>query len=252
MAGLRVEQDGPLARIIFAREKGINIFTVELLKELGQAWKNLPPCTRVCILRGEGKAFMAGADIKTMVEFNAAASLEFAALGQSVFERIESSDIVSIAAIHGACLGGGCELALACDIRIGSAEMQIGQPEVNIGLIPGFGGSQRLPRIVGLGHALRIILSGEALTAEQALNAGLITESGDPVELAFRADRLARVILSRGPNAVKTAKRLTRASLTLDPAKGMELEREAFAQICQSAEAKEGMRAFIEKRSARY
>ena len=247
--GLRVERDGSLGTIIFAREKGLNILSTTVLKEIDAAWSELIAAkVRVCILRGEGKAFLAGADIKEMSQLDGPRARDFSAFGQSVFDKIENSDIVSIAAIHGACLGGGCELSLACDIRIGSTGMMIGQPEVNIGLVPGFGGSQRLPRVVGDGWALRMILSGEPLNEQTALSAGLITEFGDPSDLPARAEKLARTILSRGPEAIWISKKLTRMALNSKLSNGLGAERSAFGDTFDSGEAKEGMTAFLEKR----
>jgi len=253
MPDLRIEQNGALAHLIFAREKGLNILSSGMLRELDAAWQKLEQSgVRVCIIRGEGKAFLAGADIKEMAALDGESAPKFAALGQGVFDRIEKSEIVSIAAIHGACLGGGCELVISCDIRMGSVGMLIGQPEVNIGLVPGFGGSQRLARIVGMGGALRIILSGEALDESMARNCGLITDSGDAADLVQRAEKLARTILSRGPQAVKIAKRLVRASLETPQDQGLALERDAFGETFASGEAKEGLTAFIEKRAPRF
>jgi enoyl-CoA hydratase len=250
---LRVEKNGSLASIIFAREKGLNILSSPMLKEISRAWSEVEASSaRVCILRGEGKAFLAGADIKEMAALDPKGAREFAALGQGVFDGIENSPVVSIAAIHGACLGGGCELSLACDIRIGSTGMVIGQPEVNLGLIPGFGGSQRLPRIVGNGWALRMILSGEPLNETTALQAGLITEHVDPANLTAHAEKLAQTIISRGPQAIKKAKELTRAALNSKQSAGLEGEREAFGMTFESGEAQEGMRAFIEKRAPQF
>lgn len=251
--GLRVERDGALASIIFARDKGLNILSTAVLKELDGAWASLKhPEVRVCILRGEGKAFLAGADIKEMSALDGPGARDFAALGQGVFERIENSEIVSIAAIHGACLGGGCELSLACDIRIGSTGMLIGQPEVNIGLVPGFGGSQRLPRVVGDGWALRMILSGEPINEQTALAAGLITEFGDPADLPARAEKLARTLLTRGPEALWIAKKLARMAFNSKLSNGLGAERSAFGDTFESGEAQEGMKAFIEKRPPKF
>lgn len=247
---LRLDRAGALVSIVFAREKGLNILSAAVLKELEHAWAEVSNSgARVCIIRGEGRAFVAGADINEMATLDEKGAREFAVLGQRIFEEIESSGVISIAAIHGACLGGGCELALACDIRIGSVGMMIGQPEVNIGLIPGFGGSQRLPRVVGLGWALRMILSGEPLDEKKALEAGLITEFGDSSDLQARAEKLAQTILSRGPQALKIAKRLTHMGLDSKQSDGMEAERLAFGETFMCGEAKLGMNAFIEKRS---
>ena len=251
--GLRVEHDGALASIVFAREKGLNVFSSALLRELDAAWAEVVGLNaRVCILRGDGKAFLAGADIKEMSQLDGTSARAFATLGQSVFDKIETSSIVSIAAIHGACLGGGCETALSCDIRIGSTGMLIGQPEVNLGLVPGFGGTQRLPRIVGNGWALRLILTGEPINETSALQAGLITEHVEPTALIEHAQKLGKTILSRGPLAVKRAKMLTHYSLDQKQSVGMEAERLAFGETFETGEAQEGMRAFIEKRAPNF
>ncbi len=251
--GLRIERDGDVASIVFAREKGINVLSSWLLNELDAAWTEATQgSTRVCILRGEGKAFMAGADIKEMSALDGKSAREFAALGQRVFDKIEHSPVVSIAAIHGAALGGGCELALACDIRLGSTGMLIGQPEVNLGLVPGFGGSQRLPRVVGTGWALRMILTGETFNETSAHQAGLITEYVDPAALVAHAQKLAQTILSRGPKAVQIAKRLTRLAFDLRQDAGLETERDAFGETFETGEAREGMQAFIEKRAPKF
>jgi enoyl-CoA hydratase len=252
---MRIEQEhnNTLAKIVFSNEKGLNILSVALLNELDGAWKEVVASgARVCVIRGEGKGFIAGANIKEMAVMSGSQAKEFAALGQGIFQRIESADCVSIAAIHGACLGGGSELALACDIRIGSCGMMIGQPEVNLGLIPGFGGTQRLPRVVGTGWALRMILSGEPITEVQALQIGLITDTGDAADLAARADKLASTILSRGPDAIRLAKKLTRAATENKQTLGLEAEAYAFGQTFESGEGKEGTSAFIEKRAPKF
>ena len=251
--GLRIDRAGDIATITFVREKGINVLSSGLLNELDTAWTEATHgSTRVCILRGEGKAFMAGADIKEMSALDGKSAREFAALGQRVFAKIEQSPVVSIAAIHGAALGGGCELALACDIRVGSTGMLIGQPEVNLGLVPGFGGSQRLPRVVGMGWALRLILTGETFNETAALQSGLITESVAPEALAAHVQKLAQTILSRGPKAVQLAKRLTRLAFDLRQEAGLETERNTFGETFETGEAKEGMQAFIEKRAPKF
>ncbi|HEY3321571.1 MAG TPA: enoyl-CoA hydratase-related protein [Planctomycetota bacterium] len=250
---LRVECDGELASIVFYRLKGPNIVSSAVLKELEAAWADLAVSkVRVCILRGDGKAFLAGADIREMAGFTPAAAREFSARGQRIFDAFESSEIVTIAAIHGACLGGGCELALACDIRIGSTGMQMGQPEVNLGLIPGWGATARLPRIVGTGWALRMLLSGEALLADAALASGLVTEIGPPEDVQPRAEKLARTILSRGPQAVRRTKQLARAALESSFSEALAAERLAFGTTFECSEASEGLKAFIEKRAAKF
>ncbi len=247
---IRVEHSGLLAHLVFTSDKGVNVLSSALLSALKSTWKSVEESeARVCILRGEGKAFLAGADIKEMRAFDAERAREFAALGQDAFDGIERSGVISIAAIHGACLGGGCELALACDIRVGSTGMSLGQPEVNLGLIPGFGGTQRLPRVVGTGVALRMILSGQPLNTDEALRYGLITDTGSADDLITRAEALARTILSRGPEALRLAKKLTRTAMSVDQVAGLKAERYAFGSTFGTGEAKEGIGAFIEKRA---
>ncbi|MEI6231773.1 MAG: enoyl-CoA hydratase-related protein [Planctomycetota bacterium] len=247
---MRVEYEGRLARLVLRREKGLNVLSSSVLTELKNVWREVEQSgARVCIVRGEGKAFLIGADIREMIAMDADGARAFSALGQEVFDRIERSDVVSIAAIHGACLGGGCELALACDLRVGSDGMSIGHPEVNLGLVPGFGGTQRLPRVVGTGVALRMILSGQPMKADEALRCGLITDSGSAEDLCIRAETLATMILSRGPNALRLAKRLTRSAFCLEQAAGLKAERYAFGSVFESGDAQEGLTAFIEKRA---
>lgn len=253
MADFRVEHFGPLAQIVFTKPQGLNILTVDLLQDLGLAWAELEKSTtRACIFRAEGKAFLAGADIKTMANFDTQQARDFAALGQRVFKAIEDSKIVSIAAVHGACMGGGCELILSCDIRMAAQGALIGQPEVNLGLVPGFGGSQRLPRVVGNGWALRMILSGEPLNDQQALASGLVTDVIAPAQLQSQAEKLAQTILSRGPEALRLAKKLVRASLNTDIEKGLSAEAYAFGLTFENNEAQEGTKAFLEKRMPRF
>ena len=213
---LKVTTGGGLATITFAREKGLNILSSAVLDELGEAWAGLEKegAARVCILCGAGKVFLAGADIKEMAALDPPGAVQFAARGQRVFQALEDSPIVSIAALHGAALGGGCELALACDIRLAAEGLKIGQPEVNLGLIPGFGGSQRLPRVVGLGNALQLILEGAPVDARRALQTCLVTKVVPPEALLDEAQKLARTLLAKGPEALKTAKCLVHRALS--------------------------------------
>jgi len=251
---LKVAQDGALATICFARAQGLNTLSVAVLEELSFAWHALERegKTRVVILHGAGKVFLAGADIKCLAALNAHTAAAFAQTGQTLFQAIERSPIVSIAALHGAALGGGCELALACDIRIAAEDLKIGQPEVNLGLIPGFGGTQRLPRIVGQGHALNMILSGDSITSSQALDYGLVSAVVPNADLLDAAKRLAATILSRGPLAVQTAKTLVRQALSTPLQEGLLRERDCFASTFGTGEAQEGTQAFLEKRAPKF
>jgi enoyl-CoA hydratase len=208
--------------------------------------------TRAVVLTGAGdKAFVAGADIG---EFEGRSPVDQYRIMRlpTVFEAIEKSPKPVVAAINGFCLGGGMELALACDIRIASTNAKLGQPEVNLGIIPGGGGTQRLPRIVGLGRALRLILTGEMITADDALKIGLVEEVVAPDALIDRAMAIAEQIASKSPVAVAAAKEATRAAMSLPLEEGLRLETSLF-QLCFSSEDKaEGVRAFLEKRQANF
>ena len=207
---------------------------------------------RAIVLTGAGdKAFVAGADI---AEFEGRTPVDQwrAMKAPSIFEAVERSPKPVIAAINGFCLGGGMELALACDIRIASVTAKFGQPEVNLGIIPGGGGTQRLPRVVGLGAALRLILTGELIGADEALRLGLVEEVLEPGQLLERAKAIAETIAARSPVAVAAAKEATRAAVSLPLDEGLKLETALF-QLCFSSEDKrEGVRAFLEKRAATF
>jgi enoyl-CoA hydratase len=207
---------------------------------------------RVLILTGEGKAFVAGADISEMAHKTKAEARRFAAAGQKTLRALELSDKVFIAAVNGFALGGGCELALACDIRIASAKAKFGQPEVNLGLIPGYAGTQRLSRLVGLGGALHLILSGEMLGAEDALRLGLVQKVVEPDQLLPAAREMAKAIAAKGPHAVRLAKKVIRQGAMMDFESGCALEAEAFGSLFEGAEAVEGMKAFLEKRAPQW
>ena len=207
---------------------------------------------RAIVLTGAGdKAFVAGADI---AEFEGRSPVDQWRVMKSptIFEAVERCPKPVIAAINGFCLGGGMELALACDIRIASTAAKFGQPEVNLGIIPGGGGTQRLPRIVGLGAALKLILSGELIGADEARRLRLVEEVVEPGHLLDRATAIADVIAAKSPVAVAAAKEATRAAVSLPLDEGPKLETALF-QLCFSSEDKrEGVRAFLEKRSASF
>ena len=204
---------------------------------------------RAIVLTGAGdKAFVAGADIG---EFEGRSPVDqYRVMKQpSIFDAVERSSKPVIAAINGFCLGGGMELALACDIRIASSSAKFGQPEVNLGIIPGGGGTQRLPRIIGLGAASRMILTGDLIDAAEALRLRLVEEVVAPDALIARAMAIAEVIASKSPVAVSAAKEATRAALSLSLEEGLKLERALF-QVCFASEDKaEGVRAFLDKRT---
>ena len=207
---------------------------------------------RAVVLTGAGdKAFVAGADI---AEFEGRTPVDQwrAMHAPSIYDAIERSPRPVIAAVNGFCLGGGMELALACDIRIASAAAKFGQPEVNLGIIPGGGATQRLPRVIGLGGALRLILTGELISAQEALRLRLVEEVTEPAALLDRAMQLAATIASRSPVAIAAAKEATRAALSLPLDDGLKLESALFQLCFSSADKAEGVRAFLEKRTAEF
>ncbi len=207
---------------------------------------------RVLILTGEGKAFVAGADISEMAHKSKAEAHRFSAAGQKTLRSLELLDQVVIAAVNGFALGGGCELALACDIRLASAKARFGQPEVSLGLIPGYAGTQRLSRLIGMGPALHLILSGEMIGAEDALRLGLVQKVVEPEQLLAAARDLAKAIAAKGPRAVRLAKKVVRQGALLDFESGCALEAEAFGSLFEGPEAGEGMKAFLEKRAPQW
>ncbi|HET7586260.1 MAG TPA: enoyl-CoA hydratase-related protein [Gemmatimonadaceae bacterium] len=207
---------------------------------------------RAVVLTGAGdKAFVAGADI---AEFEGRSPVDQWRVmnAPTIYAAIERLPKPVIAAVNGYCLGGGMELALACDVRIASTTARFGQPEVNLGIIPGGGGTQRLPRVVGLGTALRLILTGEMIDAAEALRVGLVEQVVEPAAVMETAMRMAATIAAKSPVAVAAAKEATRAALSLPLDDGLKLETALF-QLCFSSEDKaEGVRAFLEKRSANF
>ncbi|HYF96148.1 MAG TPA: enoyl-CoA hydratase-related protein [Symbiobacteriaceae bacterium] len=206
---------------------------------------------RVVIITGAGeKAFVAGADIAYMRERTVADVL--GGLGQEVYDKIERLPKPVIAAVNGYALGGGCELALACDIRIAATTAAFGQPEVNFGIIPGAGGTQRLVRVLGLGRAKHLLLTGEIIDAAEALHIGLVSRLSEPADLLADAHALAQRLITKGPLALGLIKAAALAATDADQRTGLMLERLAQAVAFSSADAREGLAAFLEKRAPRF
>lgn len=249
---VKLEFDGEMAVITLNRPEKLNALDTVTRKELLKSFSEVEEKARVAIITGSGKAFAAGADINELLQRDPIAALEAAKLGTELFTRIEESDIVSIAAVNGYALGGGCELAMACDIRIASRKAKFGQPEINIGIIPGAGGTQRLPRLVGLGMAKKLVLTGEMIDAEEALRVGLVEEIVDEDKLMERAKEIARKILEKPPLTVKLAKRALNASRSMSLPDGLRYELSLFSILFSTEDAKEGMRAFLEKRKPEF
>src|ERR1700758_370622 len=246
-----VESPDGVGLITLNRPKVLNALNRALLSELDAAIGAIAADTsiRVVILTGAGeKAFAAGADIQELAQVSAVDGQQLALRGQRLFSKIEALRVPVIVAINGFALGGGCELALACTIRIASETAKLGQPEVKLGLIPGYGGSQRLPRLVGKGAALKMILTGEMITAAEALRIGLVEEVVPADQLMARADQIARSIAAQAPVGVEKCLEAVHNGydLTLDEA--LKYEAALFGLCCATADKTEGTKAFLEKR----
>lgn len=203
----------------------------------------------VLILTGAGeKAFVGGADIREFQDLNREEAQKMVQIGQGIFNQIEALPFPVLAAINGFALGGGCELALSCDIRVMSDTARLGQPEVNLGLIPGYGGSQRLPRLIPVGKAKELIYTGEMIGAEEALRLGLVERVAPLEDLMEETKKIARTILSKAPLAVMKAKEAINRGLQVDLQRGLGVEKDLFAYLCETKDMKEGAKAFLEKR----
>jgi enoyl-CoA hydratase len=247
-------QDG-VGLLTLDRPKVLNALNRQTLGELDQLLREEArrPEVRALVVTGAGeKAFVAGADISEMSGLTAAQARDFAELGQRAFARLEALPIPTIAAVNGFALGGGSELALACDLVYASEKARFGQPEVNLGLLPAWGGTQRLARRVGPMRALEIAMTGDTYDAARAKAMGLCLEVLPPEELLAYAKAKARTIASRGPLAVAAAKRVLRSGADAGLAQGLLLEAEAFGLVFASEDMREGTAAFLEKRPARF
>jgi enoyl-CoA hydratase len=238
--------------IKIARPEAMNALNRQVLSELRELVTGLAgkPEIRALILTGEGeKAFVAGADIKEMESLNGSEAREMATHGQALLQKIEDLPFPVVAVVNGFALGGGLELALACDFMLASTKARWGLPEVTLGLIPGYGGTQRLSRVVGRASARRIALSGEMFTAQQGYEWGLFTQVCEPVDLMPAALKLAETLASRAPLAMALAKKAVNRGHDLELARGLELEAELFGKTFETHDHNEGIKAFIEKRA---
>ena len=251
---LIVEVDNGIAVITINRPKEMNALNPATVKELDDAFLKLGKDSAVgaVIITGNDKAFVAGADISSMVEMAPIPAKEWASFGQQVFARIENFSRPVIAACGGFTLGGGCELAMACDIRIASDKAKFGQPEVNLGIMPGFAGTQRLPRLVGKGQAKILIFTGDIIDATEALRIGLVDKVVPQETLLDTAKSLAAKIVTKAPYAVQQAKRAINQGMEVDSASGIILEAEAFGMCFTTKDQREGMKAFLEKRTPQF
>jgi enoyl-CoA hydratase len=250
---IRVETDEAVAVVTVDRPEALNALDVETLSALRDRLHELAgdDATRVVILTGAGeKAFVAGADIKYMSGLGVDAAKEWGALGHEAGRLLETMPKPTIAAVNGFALGGGCELALACDIRYAASAARLGQPEVNLGIIPGWGGTQRLARVCGLGVAKELIFTGRLVGADEALRIGLVSSIHDPV--LDKARETAALLAAKSPVSLRLMKRLANRALGGEHAANLAAEGEAFGELFASADAKEGLTAFVEKREPRF
>jgi enoyl-CoA hydratase len=244
-----VDASDKIVRITFNRPKALNALNAACLEALHAALDNIPDTVRVVILQGAGeKAFVAGADITQMASLSPVEAAAFASKGHAVGELLEKLDAIVIAQVQGFALGGGCEIALACDMIIAGEKAKFGQPEVSLGVTPGFGGTTRLVRQIGLHRALQLLCTGEVLRADRALAWGLVNEVVPQDELSGRVTALAEQICKNAPFAVASAKRSARRAAETDLATANAYERTIFGMCFSTADQKEGMQAFVEKR----
>jgi len=248
------KRDG-IAWMTFNRPKVLNALNRKTVEELREALLDArdDASVRVVILTGSGeKAFVAGADIGELALQTPVNGKEFSLFGQGVFHLLETLGKPSICAINGFALGGGCELALACSIRIASKTAKLGQPEVKLGILPGYGGSQRLARLCGKGIAHELCLTGEMVTAEEAQRMGLVNHIYEPAQLLPAAEALAKKIIANGPLAVKFTMEAIERGVEMPLEEGLFLEATLFGVACATEDMREGTRAFLEKRSAEF
>jgi len=244
-----------IATVTINRPQAMNALTVPTLEELEQVFIALEqdPGVRVILVTGAGeKAFVAGGDISSLADLGVREARELALLAQRILQRIEQCGKPVIAVLNGYTLGGGCELALACDLRLASEKARIGQPEVNIGIIPGWGGTQRLPRLVGKGRALEMLLTGDMIDAHEACRIGLVNRVYPAESLMAEARALAGKICSKGPFSLRVMKEAVHQGMEVDLQSALRREADLFGLCFGGAEQREGMHAFLEKRPAKF
>ncbi len=248
------ETEQRILTISIDKQKSLNALNSELINELDSVFKEADNSGEVdvIILTGKGKAFVAGADISEMVNMSPEESKTFAKDSMEIFTRIEKHRLPVIAAINGFALGGGCELAMSCDIRIASTKAKLGQPEVGLGITPGFGGTQRLSRLVGLGKAKELIFTADIIKADEAYRIGLVDKICEPEELLEVAREMAKKIQSKSSHAVQLAKEAINTGSQTDIDSAMVIEQNIFSLCFANEDQREGMQAFLEKRPAEF
>jgi enoyl-CoA hydratase len=255
MATLLVQDDGPVRKITINRPEKLNALNSEVIAELDAAFADVASSetVRAVVLTGAGeKAFVAGADIAEMSALTPVQAAAFARRGQAAFDRIENCGRPVVAALNGFALGGGCELACACHVRFASPNAKIAEPEVTLGLIPGWGGSQRLPRIIGIGRAFEWILSGDMVDAAEAHRAGFVNRVVEQPKLVEEATAFAQKLATRGPVAQRLAIRAIVDGCATPLQEGLSMEASLFGLAFSTEDMKEGTKAFLEKRKPAY
>lgn len=254
MGFVKVEQQGHVGILTIDRQEALNALNSQVLGDLNTAIDEIAANDDiyVVVLTGAGRSFVAGADIGEMKGFSSIGGKHFGVHGGQVFLKLENLSKPVIAAVNGFALGGGCELSMACDIRLASTKAKFGQPEVGLGITPGFGGTQRLPRIVGISKAMELILTAKVIKAEEAKAIGLVSEVYPPEELMPKAMELAQAICANAQIAVCESKRCIRMGMQTDISTGSAFEAEAFGVCCGTEDKDEGMGAFLEKRAEKH
>src|SRR5215469_2521283 len=249
------EKKNAIAYVTVNRPKVLNALNMATMEELRAAFHDIKndAAVRVVIFTGAGeKAFIAGADIAELAKQDAVTGKEYTHRGQNVLNLIENLGKPVIACINGFALGGGCEIALACTMRLASENAKLGQPEVKLGIIPGYGGTQRLPRLVGKGIAMQMVLAGDMITAQEAHRIGLVNEVVPASELIPRAEAIAQAIIKNAPLAIQYCLEAVNHGMEMSQQEGLFLEAMLFSVCCATEDKKEGTTAFLEKRAANF
>ena len=252
---LLVEISNHIATVTINRPDKLNALNHQTLEELNQFLDRVEHDEQVkgILLTGAGnKAFVAGADLKEIQQLNAESAISFARFGQQIFNRIENFPKPIIALVNGYALGGGCELAMACHLRLASENAKFGQPEINLGIIPGYGGTQRLPRIIGKGRALELLLSGEMIDANEAYRIGLVNHIYSAEELIEAGKQFLQKIITKGAVAIAAILQTVNSGLNQTLDKAIEVEALQFGRVCNTEDKTEGIQAFFEKREPKF
>jgi len=252
MHNCKIEED---VAVVTLDHPPVNALTPELLAELNSTFDSLAKdeAVKAVVLTGTGRFFVAGADIRVLASIPSSVEGEaMARRGQMILNKIETFEKPVIAAINGACLGGGLELAMCCHIRLAAEGARLGQPEINLGIMPGFGGTQRLPRLIGRSKALELILIGEPISAREAMNLGLVSQVVPVDDLLRQAQGLARTMAAKSQVALRASLRAIHQGSALNLSDGLDLEARLFGTLCDTEDRKEGTAAFLEKRQPRF